>query len=584
MKKNALSNPENGALAILVLAYAGAFFLFPTEPDSAQYASIAREMAEGASWLRVQHRGQPYLDKPPWLFWMGAVFFKIFGAHAFAWRLSGLPALIILWFQGSIFFRDWGISYTISHFLRLACFLTPAFWLMFMDLRCELWLTAFCLLAWNTGAAWLRRASKRDLWCSGFFFCGALLSKGMVGAMLIIPGWLVFTFFQKISLKRLSALGLTALFIGAAGTLPYVWGLWKDFGIEGPAFYFWYQSFGRITGENLWNNHPDPFFLWHSALWAWAPISAGGFGMVIWKIRSGKEILWHPAGLLMTMMFLTLFSFSRYQLPHYIFPVAPWAALSLGPWLEKPVKPWCPWVFFVVATGLFLGTVTMLCFLFWREMNFFRKILCILTAFGIPFSLCFRTRLRFSLKALAIFWGALSPALASWVFFPTLGNFDAGKQIGNYVENYGNWPILTYRWSSHQLDFLLKTTVPVFDNSNSLIHAIHYRLAAHPQGLWLAIPEKEWLKINYQLRKIFFCTVCKQFPYFRTTRLTKTFLLPESRPSALQNLLLIFIRNGNSGNKPSQGSIHATFFNFLHSGCLPYLCLSFLHSGILVVG
>ena len=41
--------------------------------DSAQYASISQEMARTNEFLEVQNKGSDYLDKPPLLFWVGAV-------------------------------------------------------------------------------------------------------------------------------------------------------------------------------------------------------------------------------------------------------------------------------------------------------------------------------------------------------------------------------------------------------------------------------------------------------------------------------------------------------------------------------
>src|SRR5690606_20480822 len=42
-------------------------------------------------------------------------------------------------------------------------------------------------------------------------------------------------------------------------------------GVSGLRFFFWEQSFGRITGENVWKNDAGWFFLTESTLWAFMP-------------------------------------------------------------------------------------------------------------------------------------------------------------------------------------------------------------------------------------------------------------------------------------------------------------------------
>src|SRR2546423_4974524 len=50
-------------------------------PDEPRYAWIARDMAETGDWVTPRLYGRPWFEKPPLLYWGGAIFFKLFGAR-----------------------------------------------------------------------------------------------------------------------------------------------------------------------------------------------------------------------------------------------------------------------------------------------------------------------------------------------------------------------------------------------------------------------------------------------------------------------------------------------------------------------
>src|SRR5437667_5936 len=51
-------------------------------PDEPRYAWIARDMAETGDWVTPRLYGKPWFEKPPLLYWGGAIFFKLFGSSA----------------------------------------------------------------------------------------------------------------------------------------------------------------------------------------------------------------------------------------------------------------------------------------------------------------------------------------------------------------------------------------------------------------------------------------------------------------------------------------------------------------------
>ena len=96
--------------SLLILLFVPALLLYPClsfplfEPDESRYAEIPREMLQHGDWITPRLQGEPYLEKPPLLYWITAVSFQLFGVHDWAARLP--PALavhgtiLVLYFLG----------------------------------------------------------------------------------------------------------------------------------------------------------------------------------------------------------------------------------------------------------------------------------------------------------------------------------------------------------------------------------------------------------------------------------------------------------------------------------------------------
>src|SRR4051812_11205484 len=90
-----MTNKSTDLIALLLLSitiwiyFAGASSDV-IEVDSAQFASISMEMSQNNSYLMVTERGDDYLDKPPFLFWVSSASMKLFGLNNFAYKLPTL--------------------------------------------------------------------------------------------------------------------------------------------------------------------------------------------------------------------------------------------------------------------------------------------------------------------------------------------------------------------------------------------------------------------------------------------------------------------------------------------------------------
>jgi len=114
--------------------------------------------------------------------------------------------------------------------------------------------------------------------------------------------------------------------------LPMSYGLFSQFGTYGLEFYYWTQSFGRITGGSSWSNETGTFYLLGVFLYAFLPWTFLFFRAFIERsknIFNGNGFHnWSETisyfGFIVPLIMLSL---SNYKLPHYIYCVVPFASI-----------------------------------------------------------------------------------------------------------------------------------------------------------------------------------------------------------------------------------------------------------------
>jgi len=84
-------------LAIIAYALVLISGLFtPMIVNAAKYAQVSREIFESGDWINLSIAGDAYDQKPPLLFWIGAIAYKLFGVSQFSYKI----AVIIVSFAG----------------------------------------------------------------------------------------------------------------------------------------------------------------------------------------------------------------------------------------------------------------------------------------------------------------------------------------------------------------------------------------------------------------------------------------------------------------------------------------------------
>lgn len=100
--------PVLAALAALVLLWRlGQGSL--SDWDEAVYAQAAKEMLQGGDWLVLHYQYKIWMDEPPLLVWLTAIFFQLFGINEFwsraASAFSGIALVVLTYLTGELVYN-----------------------------------------------------------------------------------------------------------------------------------------------------------------------------------------------------------------------------------------------------------------------------------------------------------------------------------------------------------------------------------------------------------------------------------------------------------------------------------------------
>jgi 4-amino-4-deoxy-L-arabinose transferase-like glycosyltransferase len=320
--------------------------------DASQYASISRELLDGKSWLQFYDLGADYLDKPPMLFWLSSLSLKIFGIYDWAYRLpSFLFALLAVYATHALAFQWYGKN--IARLSAMVLATSQAFFLITHDVRTDTMLMGWVILSIWQLSAWYQNGKWVNFIWAFIAIAGGMMTKGPIA--LIVP---VLAFLPHFLLKRewkqlFRWEYLVGLVIIAILLIPMSIGLYEQYDLHpgklingrpiqsGLRFYYWTQSFGRYTGENMYHEMSYFSFLLENMLWSFLPwilFFLAGLALSIWQLiparfwLSKKEEWISSGGFVFTYCILAR---SQAQLPHYIFVVFPFAAIVTAVFLDK---------------------------------------------------------------------------------------------------------------------------------------------------------------------------------------------------------------------------------------------------------
>jgi 4-amino-4-deoxy-L-arabinose transferase-like glycosyltransferase len=489
---------------IIILVYCLAIPVDIMEIDSAQYATIAQEMILRNDYLHVYDRGTEYLDKPPFIFWITAAFYHLFGMGTFAFKLPSILFSCLGIFATYKFARIYYSKETaVMSALILAT--TQGYFHFNNDVRTDTYLTNSIITAVWLICEYLRN-SKWLYLLAGFAMIGiAMLSKGPLGIIIpaiAIGGDLLIRKEWKLIFKWEWLLGILVVFIVLS---PMLIGLYEQFdlhpekivnektGVSGLRFFFWEQSFGRITGENVWKNDTGPFFFFPNIAWSFMPWTVPLFLGVIHeficlikqKSYYKNKIEWISLlGLIIPFIAL---SQSQYKLPHYIYVVFPFAAIIAADYLNKLqlVNLSDRLKIINVLQTIILSIVWILAGLifcwFFPLQNW---ALILVGAVGLISFIYFiitqtKNNLRYFI-VISLITVLSSNILIACQFYPSLLKYQAGGQVAKEIlaKEINPNNVFIYRLSARSVDVkthsvILEPSLPFIKEKVEILYSIH---------------------------------------------------------------------------------------------------------------
>lgn len=549
------------AFGAVFIVYAIGSLLDVMDIDAAQYAAISREMLATGNFLQVYEHGKDYLDKPPLLFWFSALSFYLFGVSNVAYRI--FP--ILFTFLGAYSTYKLGKLYygervgKMSAFLLVSC---QAFFLIHHDVRTDTMVTDSIIFAiWQI--ALFEEKKRFSNLILGFVGVGlAMLAKGPIGLMVPVLAFITHFIAKRNWSSFFRWQWLVGLVVVALMLAPMCYGLYQQFDMHpekvvnggtnksGLYFYFWSQSFGRLTGQNDFINTSsepeiqDPFFFWHTFAWSFLPWALLFFPAFLKKVPTiegvGKEFL-TLGGIVFPFIAL---SFSKYKLPHYIYVFFPLVAIVIARYviwiLEKENtqnKLFFKWsAGFQTFTCLVLWVLAFLlggyCFPIPSQSWWIWAVIGLALATTVHFF--FKAQNRFEQLILPSFFTILGVNfLLNAHIYPTLLAYQSGSHIGRYAREIGIDAKRFYAYTDgyHQsLDFYYRGYL---QNLRDLAELAHI---AEAGKCWLYTTEENLPALKQQ--KGISLKLLKQTPLFHITTLTPEFLNPRTRASVVRQMYL----------------------------------------------
>lgn len=535
---------EKFILFIIVSICFNNLFLDIMIVDAAQYASISLEMLHNHSYLEVKDLQNDYLDKPPLLFWISSLSLGLFGICNFAYKLGAFLMLLLSLYSvfkfSALFYNNKVAKYAVLVFGTC-----QAFFLMTNDVRTDGLLTSSVITSVWLISEFLIKNKIKYLLLGAVFTAFAMLAKGPIGIIAILMPIGLQLIYQKKWNQIFNVSWLLFLVVVCILLLPMSYGLYTQYDLHpeklingkhnqsGLYFYYWLQSFGRITGENFWDNGLPWHFFIGSISWDFFPwiliLYAGLFlqlkKIVIFNQKKLPEIITFSGFVLIFMML----SMSTYKLPHYIFVTLPFASVICAIYLEtlteSQSRNWEK-VFFIFGCIILLLLIIYPMFLF-KEMNYTLLVLLFVQLF-----LLFRIN-KMPIEGIAKMIGyvIVLNLFLSFVFYPKLLTFQADSMAGKwFYENKANQTIYLVEKKSHSFNFYTKNP------SHKAITLTDIDTIQKP--CWLYIKEDDLLKIEpkYQIIEK------KKFANYTITKLKLPFLLQDKRPKTLKYYYLVKLK------------------------------------------
>ena len=541
-------------LALCIITYLFGIFCVPLiDIDATQYASISREMLLTKNYLQLYDLGKNYLDKPPMLFWLSSISLYIFGIHDWAFRLpSFLFSLLAIYstYRFALLFYKKEIA-LLSAVILASC---QAMFLINHDVRTDTMLMGWVACSMWQLATWYQFNKWKNLVLAAITIAGGMMTKGPIALMIpvfafaphfiLTRQWKEFARWQYIPFLLIIALLLVPMSIGLYEQYDLhpgkiVAGIPINSGLR---FFYWTQSFGRITGESSVKEKAFFLFLFQNMLWSFLPWI---LLFIVGLLTGIKEVIQQKFTIVNQQETITLSGFvvtycamgsSQYQLPHYIFVVFPFVAIITANFLynllftnkfnscKKPLL-----ITHYIIFALLWVVLMALISLPFTTIPIYVKILAA-CCFIVYLVLVFTKKISFpKILMLGFFTSIGLNIFLNTAFYPSLLQYQKGNIAAKYIidnklpkdkvfvygeETLGNYSLYFYG------SYIYKK----IDNPNELI-----------SGSYVLTAQKNYA----DLVKTKPSTIIFTGKGFPVSQLTFPFLNPATRDSALQTFYIV---------------------------------------------
>jgi 4-amino-4-deoxy-L-arabinose transferase-like glycosyltransferase len=329
---------------LLVVLLLPAAILYPTlgfhllEPDEGRYAQIPKEMLAHDSWVVPTLQGEPYLDKPPLLYWLVALSYRTFGVSPEAARL--VPAVCVhLTILAVYLIGRRSIGERGAFWAALLLSVAPGFVCVARLLLLDGLLTLCVTVSVLCGFEAVRTGTFRPAWWVAAAVASGLgfLTKGPISEVLLfVPLW--------------------AFALLSASTAPVRWPWYALFvgiviAVNVPWYVAMYREQPQFLGYFFWQHNVMRFlqpFDHLQPIWYYVPILLGGLlpGTVLFAfyfrdlLRGDRTDSPRPSAaggfwLLAGLWCVFFFSCSGSKLPTYVLPAYPFLCLALGEFVAR---------------------------------------------------------------------------------------------------------------------------------------------------------------------------------------------------------------------------------------------------------
>jgi 4-amino-4-deoxy-L-arabinose transferase-like glycosyltransferase len=540
-------------ISLFTLVYIKGLFNLIYGIDANIYASISRNILDTGNWLEIYHKGNDYLDKPPLHFWLTAVSYNFFGVNNFAYKLPSFLFTILGTYST---FRLGKLLYShnvgkLASLLFYSCF---SIIMINQDVRTDTILVGIIVFAvWQLMA--YVNTNSHLYFLGGFVGIGlAMLAKGPIGLMVPVLALGVHFIIKKQWSNIFKWQWILGLVIVGLVISPMLYGLYTQFdlqpnkeftlssgmpvkGISGLKFYFWTQSFGRITGDNVenWSNGATPLFFTHTYIWSFLPWSFIGLFALYTKIKLSFKNIKNNEFVTLGAIILPFiaFSMSSYKLPHYIYVFFPFWIIITANYLINLYEKESVWknINNGIQTSLIIIVILVSFFVLiyvFPTKNIMLWGAIILFSFLLIYILLKQTKLN-----KIIYGSALAMLLISFIFnfhfIPAISVYDGPSQAAKFSKklNVNN----VYTNNEHSLAFdIYSNNIVEFTNLYSLDKDTN-----NNNYFFVDEPNYNALQKHFNFKAVY------EFKHKGLTSLTIPFLNPKTREDHLGKFYLLEI-------------------------------------------